>query len=784
MSNIVTHLGQNFKWTAYKNGHNRFTITFTSGGSAFNISSYVFVVNIRTIGGDTNKLQLTESSGITNGGATGILTIDLTKTQASTTLPRDMYFYEIVYTASSKEYPLIQGNLSLETESNPDSASTSVSMSVSLAGSAVSAAVTLGMSGSAVLSALGAQTATHFLGGPTPSFRAIAAADLPVDFSISATAPATSLIWLDSASAANQAYPIRHYINGAWTPVTDECDWWDTIGGVISKGKPIAILFSGQSNVGTAAYFPSGEPTYTGDVTVSKYVTLWQPTSNEFKVFDYADAATRGNRTWDYPLGQSTDDLWGAVGANQLWMFGKLYAKTFNRSIRFVGTRRGGQPLAQWEATKSAWTELVAIATESGIGKFDAFVWIHGEAELSDANNPTGFSTYKDSFYDFIDRLKDEAWADEKIKVIAPSHALNDATAFTGAHGQSYLSPNGDVAAEGTIRSLDNQDSPYYAWAAIFYAREAQQGATDPYHFTTREHERIGAAIYSTYLQLPNYRKGDRLYRTFYTNSSNRLTAVRAVIPNTNDFEIQHSGGNSQTAEFKRSFSTTGGVGYIADIQELIKGISANNVSWEIKSSTTTPGTLETKIKVDYTGVTIPKLLHLTGSNTIGSDPVGGIVFQNGGGTSDDVWIASDASKRVIVYKSGQSGQAEGGHKFYLGEVLSGQFYWRTLSDFQSRTFELTSTDFRIATAGKGLYIKEGTNATMGVATLVAGTVTVSNTKVTASSRIFLTIQSLGTVTTPKAIGITARTAGTSFTITSADATDTSVIAWQIVEGF
>lgn len=87
-----------------------------------------------------------------------------------------------------------------------------------------------------------------------------------------------------------------------------------------------------------------------------------------------------------------------------------------------------------------------------------------------------------------------------------------------------------------------------------------------------------------------------------------------------------------------------------------------------------------------------------------------------------------------------------------------------------------------LTTAGNKLLIKEGTNAAMGASTLVGGTVTVNNTLVSASSRIFLTVQSLGTVAAPKAVAVTARTAGTSFTITSADATDTSVVAWHIVE--
>lgn len=93
-----------------------------------------------------------------------------------------------------------------------------------------------------------------------------------------------------------------------------------------------------------------------------------------------------------------------------------------------------------------------------------------------------------------------------------------------------------------------------------------------------------------------------------------------------------------------------------------------------------------------------------------------------------------------------------------------------------------TDGSLSLAVAGGGLLIKEGTNACAGAATLVAGTVVVPTTKVTATSRIQLTVQSLGTVTTPKAIGVTARTAGTSFTITSADATDTSVVAWTIIE--
>ena len=91
----------------------------------------------------------------------------------------------------------------------------------------------------------------------------------------------------------------------------------------------------------------------------------------------------------------------------------------------------------------------------------------------------------------------------------------------------------------------------------------------------------------------------------------------------------------------------------------------------------------------------------------------------------------------------------------------------------------VTSGDVTIGTAGNGINIKEGSNATMGVATLVAGTVTVSTTAVPATSRIFLPSQVDGGP--PGFVRVSTRTAGVSFVISSSVA-DTSNIAWLIVE--
>jgi hypothetical protein len=68
--------------------------------------------------------------------------------------------------------------------------------------------------------------------------------------------------------------------------------------------------------------------------------------------------------------------------------------------------------------------------------------------------------------------------------------------------------------------------------------------------------------------------------------------------------------------------------------------------------------------------------------------------------------------------------------------------------------------------------------ANRGSAILVGGQATINSVAVAGNSMIFLSTQVLGTVTAPKAIAVTSRVAGTSFTIKSADPTDTSSIAW------
>lgn len=82
--------------------------------------------------------------------------------------------------------------------------------------------------------------------------------------------------------------------------------------------------------------------------------------------------------------------------------------------------------------------------------------------------------------------------------------------------------------------------------------------------------------------------------------------------------------------------------------------------------------------------------------------------------------------------------------------------------------------------SGTKVSVKEGSNARMGVSTLVGGTVTVSNTSVTASSRILHWRQVAGGTLGHLSIGTI--TAATSFVINSSSGTDTSQVGWLILE--
>lgn len=119
---------------------------------------------------------------------------------------------------------------------------------------------------------------------------------------------------------------------------------------------------------------------------------------------------------------------------------------------------------------------------------------------------------------------------------------------------------------------------------------------------------------------------------------------------------------------------------------------------------------------------------------------------------------------RNPILQSGEPGVDTTTGQFKIG---NGATAWATLTGLLSSAL--------------GLSVKEGgAAATMGTAVLVAGTVVVPTTAVTANTRVFVSAQAAGG--TPGVVAVSARAAGASFTLTSSNAADTSTVAWLLVE--
>jgi hypothetical protein len=197
----------------------------------------------------------------------------------------------------------------------------------------------------------------------------------------------------------------------------------------------------------------------------------------------------------------------------------------------------------------------------------------------------------------------------------------------------------------------------------------------------------------------------------------------------------------------------TGSAGSTISAQSLV---STNT----ILSSYNNAGTVTNWIQVSNgTASAMPTFTVVgTGSNA-------GLNFVTNGSAGYTFYLGtSNTTNPIIFYPNTNAG-------------FSATFTWGTLTGNWIYTFPQNSGT--IQTDAGLICLTTGGAPRMGVATLVAGTVTVSNTSVTANTQIFCSRSTSG-----GALGhlSTTQTASTSFTITSSSATDTSTINWLLIE--
>ncbi len=112
----------------------------------------------------------------------------------------------------------------------------------------------------------------------------------------------------------------------------------------------------------------------------------------------------------------------------------------------------------------------------------------------------------------------------------------------------------------------------------------------------------------------------------------------------------------------------------------------------------------------------------------------------------------------------------------------SGSITAATTLTATSGNITATNGNLVLNSVGNKLLINAGTNCSVGTFTL-GGTVTtaVSNTDVTASSLIYLQTLTLGTVSAASTLAVTTISAGSGFTVKPSQATDTSTVAFLII---
>lgn len=123
-----------------------------------------------------------------------------------------------------------------------------------------------------------------------------------------------------------------------------------------------------------------------------------------------------------------------------------------------------------------------------------------------------------------------------------------------------------------------------------------------------------------------------------------------------------------------------------------------------------------------------------------------------------------------------------GGSDYQLQQTSSGAYIGlgSTIPHTNSDAFEVDG-NVSLLTAGEKIKIAIGSNASIGTATLSGGTVTISTTAVTSSSKIFLTDATTGTLTNVGVLTVGTITAGTSFVVNSVNPLDTSNVNWWII---
>lgn len=197
-------------------------------------------------------------------------------------------------------------------------------------------------------------------------------------------------------------------------------------------------------------------------------------------------------------------------------------------------------------------------------------------------------------------------------------------------------------------------------------------------------------------------------------------------------------------------------------------GTSTPNAKLEVQNTTATTNAVTNVLRVDSQSSGTPAVgigvgIQMSAETAAGNTEVG-VVLE---AVTTDVTAASEDFDLVVK------------------NMTNGAAATEKVRVASTGTVTVANGDLVLNTAGNGINIKEGANARMGITDVFPtgnpNTVTVSTTEVTANSRIFLTAQT-NPAGNPVELYISARNAGTDFSITAHSNSFDGAVAWLIME--
>ncbi len=263
-TNIYSDQSRQANWFVRKKTDVTLTLTVTQSSVAYDLSTTTFIAEFFQVNGLVPFLTLTQGSGITNGGVTGIVTLALDNTQLD--LVPNQYWWKLRTTAPT-DYLWLNGVFQVNDYVWDGDGNSSAAIDLTVGNNNIDLALTI--SGAATLASIGTLLQT-------------AATDTPLDADTSYFWDAVDAVLKKWNWAAKKAL-LKTYFDGIYESLTNK----DATGGYVGltlfkiNFKNVANTFTSfftNSNTAARTYtFPDKDLTVVGTVDVIGLQDLYIP---------------------------------------------------------------------------------------------------------------------------------------------------------------------------------------------------------------------------------------------------------------------------------------------------------------------------------------------------------------------------------------------------------------------------------------------------------------------------------------------------------------------------